>query len=410
MQHNRRTLPVILLAIFLDLVCNGILVPIVPQLLANPHSTFYLFPASVPVSYAYVILGLLIAVFPIALFFSTPILGEYSDYVGRRKVMTLALLGTAASLSLFAAGVMIRNLTLLFIARGIGGIMGGNLSVAQAAIADITPPEKRAARFGLIGAAYGVGFIVGPVIGGLLSSSSIVPWFNASTPFWFAAIVTLANAILVWTMLRETRVIDAPVSIDWKKAIFNIIHAFGMKRLRAIFAVNFIFQAGLTLFATFFAVFLTRNFGYSQVEVGYYIAYAGIWVIVSQGFLLRILTKRYDEVTLLRFFLLAGSASVFLYYISEHLISLLIVGACFALTNGIAMAALPALASRRAPARNQGEILGINTSVQALAQSIPPILAGILAAEITPSAPVYIAGAVIGVAWVAFVIAVRKEA
>ncbi len=397
------------MAIFLDLVCNGIIVPIVPQLLANPHSPYYLLPASVPISYAYVVLGLLISIFPIFMFFATPILGEYSDYVGRRKIMVLALAGSAASLGLFAVGIAVKSLTVLFISRIIGGIMGGNLSVAQAAIADITPPEKRAARFGLIGAAYGVGFIVGPVIGGLLADPHLVSWFSASTPFWCAAAISLINAVLVWIFLAETRTSDEPVSIAWHKAILNVFHAYGMKKIRAIFATNFFFQSGIALFATFFSVFLISSYGFDQVSIGYYIGYVGVWVIISQAVVLPFVTKRYDEVTLLRIFLLAGSAAIFAYYIPDHVAGLLVVGACFALTNGIAMAALPSLVSRRTPARNQGEILGINSSVQALAQAVPPILAGFLAAQIAPAAPVYIAGAVIGAGWLIFVFTVKKD-
>jgi DHA1 family tetracycline resistance protein-like MFS transporter len=404
-----RALPVILMAIFLDLVTSGILVPIVPQLLSDSSSPYYLLPPGVPISYAYILLGLLIAIYPICMFFATPILGEYSDYVGRRRVLTKTLFGGGLALCVFAIGVSVKSLILLFVARIIGGILDGNISVAQAAIADITPPEKRANRFGLIGAAYGVGFIIGPVLGGVLSDSSILPWFNVSTPFWFAAGLSILNAILVFIFLNETHVSTEPISINWHKAISHIFHAYNMKRIRAVFATNFLFHAGLTLFATFFAVFLTSSYGFDQADVGYYIGYAGIWVIISQGVVLPFLTKRFDEIALLRVFLLAGAASVFLYYISERLISLLLVGAIFALTNGITMAALPSLASRRAPARSQGEVLGINSSVQALAQAFPPILAGFLAAEITPSAPVYVAGAVIGAGWLMFVLTVKRD-
>jgi len=401
--------PVILLAIFIDLVCNGILVPIVPQLLANPQSVFYLLPSAIPISYSYILLGILISAYPIAMFFATPVFGEYSDYVGRRKVMTLALSGSALALAIFATGVMTKSLTLLFIGRILGGIMGGNLAVSQAAIADITPPHKRVFRFGLMGAAYGVGFIVGPVIGALLSDSLIIQWFNASTPFWFAAILSALNAILVYIFLNETRRPAQDISIEWKKAISNIVDAFHMKKLRAVFGSIFLFQAGLALFATFFAVFLTANFGYDQVEVGYYIAYAGLWAVISQSVVLPLLAKRFDEISLLRIFLLAGAVSAFLYYIPEHTIGLLVVGACFALTNGIVMAALPSLASRLTSDERQGEVLGVISSLSALAQAVPPILAGFLAAEITPSAPVYTAGAVIGVGWLVFVVGLRRK-
>ncbi len=409
MQNSKRAMPVILIAIFLDLVTNGILVTIVPQLLGNPDSPYYMLPLGVPVSYAYILLGFLIAAFPVFMFFSAPILGEYSDYVGRRKVMTLSLAGSGIALILFAFGVTWKSLTMLFIARIIGGIMSGNLSVAQAAIADITPPEKRAAQFGLIGAAYGVGFIVGPVIGALLSDPSVISWFNASTPFWFAAILSIADAALVYVFMGETRKSTERVSVNWSKAVSNIIHGYNMKRIRGVFATNFFFQSGLTIFGTFFAVFLASSFGWSQVSVGYYIGYIGIWVVISQAVLLPLLSKKYDEVTIMRVFLLVGACSFFLFYITEHTLSFLLAGAFIALTNGLAMAALPSLASRRAPEDRQGEILGINASVQALAQAIPPVAAGLLAAQITPAAPIYVAGAVIGVGWIVFMMTVKKE-
>ena len=408
-KPSRRALPVILLAVFLDLISNGILIPVVPQLLANPNSPYYLLPAGIPIAHSYVLLGILIAITPIILFFSTPILGEYSDYHGRKKVLVSSLTGTALSFAIFALGVTTKSLTLLFLSRIICGIAGGSLSVAQAAIADITPIRERASRFGLIAAAYGVGFIVGPVIGGLFSDPHLVSWFNASTPFWFATILSSINALLIYWLMTETRPIEQKTNITWYRAIVHIVQAYGMKSVRMIFVTNFLFQSGIALLATFFSVFLINNFGFDQVAVGYYIGYAGIWLIIAQGLVLRPLSKYFDEITILRFFLLTGTLSILAYYIPEHLVGLIVVGACFALTNGISMAALPSLASSRAPANRQGEILGINGSVQALAQAVPPILAGLLAAEITPAAPIYTAGIIIGVAWLIFMIFVKRE-
>lgn len=410
MKKPSRELTVVLMAIFLDLVSNGILVPIVPQLLANPDSQFYLLPAQVPIQYSYLILGLLIATFPIVQFFSTPILGEYSDFYGRKKIMTASLFGTGLSFVIFALGVYSKSLTLLFMSRIIGGISGGNLSVAQAAIADITPPKDRAKQFGLIGAAYGVGFIIGPVIGGLLSDSSLISWFTASTPFWFAAILSFANAFLVNKYLRETRINHSKLYISWHKAIEHIMQAYSMKKLRSIFATNFFFQASLALFATFFSVFLINRFSFNQVNVGYFIGYVGIWVVLTQVFVLRFLTRRFDEHTLLKYYLIAGSVVIFIFCLTKSLLGLLIVGALFALTNGISMAAIPSLASRRADDDIQGEILGINSSVQALAQASPPIIAGVLAATISAIAPIYIAGIMMLISWIVFVVSVKKDA
>ena len=411
MQQNgsRRSLAIILLAIFLDLVSYGILVPVVPQLFANPDSIYYVLSANTPLAYGYILLGFLIAIFPFIQFFSAPILGQYSDSHGRRKVLTLTIFGTMISFVLFALGIMFRSIFLLFFSRAIGGVFGGNISVAQAAIADITKPHERAKHFGLIGAAYGIGFIIGPVIGGVLSDPSLVSWFDSTTPFWFAAILSGVNAILVYGFMGETNRLARTKIITWAKGVHDIIHAYGLKSMRAIFATNFFFNAGVTFIATFFSVYLIDRFHMSQIGIGYYIGYAGIWIAVSQALLLPALSKRFEEVTLLRWSLILGTAGIFSFYLPYHISGLLLAGAFFALANGISMATLPSLASRRAPAEIQGEILGINTSVQALSQIAPPILSGFLAATIAPSAPVYIAGAAVGLGWIIFIAFVRKE-
>lgn len=408
-RNPRRALPVILLAIFLDLVSYGILVPVVPQLFANPESLYYVLSPGVPLAHGYIYLGFLIAIFPILQFFSAPILGQYSDIHGRRKVLTLTLVGTAVSFVIFALGISMKSIALLFISRAVGGILGGNISVAQAAIADITKPRERAKHFGLIGAAYGAGFIIGPVLGGILSDSSIISWFTLSTPFWVAAIFSAINALLIFTRMGETRAPEENVVISWSKSVYDIIRAYGMKKVRSIFATNFFFQAGITFVATFFSVYLIDRFQMTQIGIGYFIGYAGVWIIISQAVLVPLLSRKFEEVTLLRWSLILGSIAIFSFYLPHTVIGLMIAGACFALANGISMAALPSLASRRAPANIQGEILGINTSIQALAQSVPPILSGYLAATIAPSAPVYIAGGAVGIAWIVFMVFVRRE-
>ena len=408
-KSSDRALPVILFAVFLDLVSNGILILVIPPLLADPSSPSYLLPSYIPIDYSYILLGFLIASWPLMQFFSTPVVGEYSDYFGRKKVLTITLFITGFSFCLLSTGVIFKNIFLLFAARIIGGIGGGNISVAQAAIADITPPAQRAARFGLVGAAYGIGFIIGPVIGGILSDPTLVSWFTASTPFWVAALLSFLAGVLIYVFMPETRKPSQTFEVTWFSAIVHIIRAYGMKNLRGIFGTTFLFHSGITLFATFFTVFLLDTFNLHQTAIGYYIAYVGIWMILTQGLFLRILSKRFDEVTLLRIFLLIGSLSICAYYFPDKLTGLLLVGACFALTNGISMAILPSLVSRRSSESIQGEILGINASIQALAQVAPPILAGFLAARISPSAPIYISAAIIALAWITFVMFVRRE-
>ena len=197
-------LTIVIFTLFLDALGYGILIPIVPLLLTDSNSNFYLLGPEVSIKSGYILLGLITAIFPLMQFFSTSILGELSDKFGRKPILMYTLTGTFLSYALFAFGISIRNIPVLFIARAIAGITSGNLSVAQAAIADITKPEDRAKNFGLIGAAFGTGFIIGPFLGGKLSDPNLLPFFNPTIPFYFASILALINSFSVRFNFSET--------------------------------------------------------------------------------------------------------------------------------------------------------------------------------------------------------------
>lgn len=406
---NTRVLPVIFFTVLLDLISISILIPILPSLFANPDSPAYLLVADTPVSYGYIILGILIGTWSIAQFFSAPVMGELSDIYGRKKIIAISLAGVCLSHLLFAYGILVHSLTILFFARALGGILGSNLVVAQAVIADITPEKFRARNFGLIGAAYGIGFILGPTLGGLLSDASIMTWFNIMTPFLVAAALEVINIILVFTILPETHKPCEAEHPSWFKAITHIITAYSMKNLRAVFATNFFFQAGFAFFGTFLSVYLIHRFGFTQKGIGFYLAYGGLFIVLAQAFVVRYVSTRFKDTTILRWSLLLGSLSILAYYLPNSLLGLMLIIPLLTLTNGLSMAYLPAIVSKRASAKEQGEVLGINMSVQSLAYAIPPILSGFLAAKLTPEIPVYVGGAVIFIAWAVFTFGVKKE-
>ena len=409
MNKKKATLAVIFFTIFLDLVGNGILVPVVPQLFANPDSPYYLLLPGVPIKYGFILLGFLIASFPIAQFFAAPILGELSDIYGRKKVLAVSLFGTFFSYLLFAFGVVIHNIPLLFIARIIDGATGGNISVAQASIADISTNEDRAKNFGMIGAAYGLGFIIGPFLGGVLSNSGYISWFTMSTPFWFAAILSLMNAIFIIFFFTETHTVLSKKVIEWGKSLKHVYSAFTMKGLRVLFTTNYLYWSGFTFFATFFSVFLIDRFNFDQGDIGNYFAYAGIWIVLTQAVVARYISGKFSEVSILRWTLPLSAFFILLYYLPDSVMGLLLIVPFFAIANGLVMANLPALISRRASKDTQGEVLGINASVQALAQTAPPILSGFIAAMLAPETPVFIAGVLIVIAGLFFIAIVKNN-
>ncbi len=400
----RHPLVVILLTVFVDLLGFGILIPVIPQLLANPNSPFFLLPGNLNISQGYILLGFLTAVFPIGQFIATPILGELSDKFGRRNILALSLAGTCLSYIIFALGIFTKNIPLLFISRFFDGLTGGNISVAQASIADITTPQNRAKNFGLMGAAFGIGFIIGPFLGGKLSDPTVMPWFNAVTPFLFAAILSFINIISVLLFFPETlRERRHDLKIKWTRSIMNVVHAYNLEKLRVLFLTNFLFQAGFSFFVTFFSVYLINKFGFTQGNIGDFFAYIGLWVAFTQVVLTRAIGKRFTDITILRVTFLGSAIITFMYLLPNQGWQFLLIIPFFAAFNGLNQANASALVSKSVDWSVQGEILGVNASVQALAQAIPPILSGYIAASLSPEAPILVSGVVILAAALLFI-------
>jgi DHA1 family tetracycline resistance protein-like MFS transporter len=389
--------------IFIDMLGVGILIPVFP-LLVLPHSPYRITPTGWSVADGFILLGWLSACYPLAQFFAAPILGQLSDRYGRKIILTISIIGTSFAYVLFAIGITTKNIPLMFISRIVDGLTGGNISVAQAVISDISTPKNRARNFGLVGAAFGLGFIFGPYIGGKLADPSVVSWFNASTAFWFAAILSAVNAVVVIGFLPETiKKKTTEFKLHALEAFTNIAKAFTNSGLRNITPSTFLFNAGFTFFTTFFAVFLAVRFGFSQGNTGDYFAYFGIWIAIVQGGLIGIVSKRFKDYQVLRYSFFGGALTLLTYLLipNGHHRWLFLIPPVLALFIGMSQAFLPTIVSRVTPKEIQGESLGINTSVSAMAQAIPAIIAGYVA-TINTSATVITASILIALAGIIF--------
>lgn len=403
-KKPKSPLGIVFLTVFIDLLGVGILIPVIPQLLANPASQYYLLPNGWTIDQGFILLGFLTAIFPFMQFVATPILGQLSDKFGRKPVLAISLAGTALSYALFAIGIITRNLPLLFFSRALDGVTGGNISVAQAAIADTTTPENRSKAFGMIGAAFGLGFILGPYIGGKLSDPSVVSWFDATVPFWFAVILSLINVLSVVFRFPETNQnIDKVKKIEWNKSLHNIGKAIAAERLRIVFLTLFVFNAGFTFFTTFASVFFIERFGWSQGNIGDFFAYIGIWSVVSQILVIPRVMKKYREDQVMKFSLFGMALGLFGYFLAQESWQILLIAPIASFFNGLTFASSMGLVSKSADPKIQGEVLGISTSVQALAQAIPAALTGFIAAGLSANSPLLVAVASLILAGVVFV-------
>ncbi len=394
-----KALPIVIMTIFLDVLGVGILIPIIPQLLANPHSAYYLLPAGWTFKGGLILLGWLIATYPIMQFLSTPILGQLSDRYGRKKILAFSIFGTAIGYVLFAIGILTRNLPLLFFSRGLDGITGGNLSVAQAVIADVTPPKDRTKRFALIGAAFGFGFVLGPYLGAKLGSPNLsffglfhTPhWFNPATPFWFTAALSMVNLMLILFILPETNKQLRHVKIKLTQSVHNIITAASYPGLRVIFPTVFLFWGGFSFFQSFFQVLLIQKLHFTQSNIGDFFAFIGIWIAITQAIITPLVAKKLKPYHVLRWSMIGSGLTLFGYLAAHNTSQLLLMTPIFAIFLGQSIANSTALVSISADKHIQGEVLGINASVQSLAQAIPAALTGYLA-KLSINTPVIAGG------------------
>ena len=380
-SSTQKILWIIFITIFIDMLGIGILIPVFPLLL-SPTSLFKITPANWSNSQNYIMAGWLLASFPLAQFFCTPILGQLSDSYGRRKIFLISIGGTAFAYLLFAIGVISHNLPLMFAARILDGASGGNISIAQAIIGDISPAEQRTKNFGLFGVALGIGFVFGPFIGGKLSDSSLLAWFSPATPFWFAGGLSLVNIFLVAKLLPETLQQPSGESLTLTKSLQNILKVFRIKQLNNIIPVTFLFNSGFTFFTTFWGIILAEKYGFGPGGIGNFFAYMGVMIILAQGVVVRRLSGKVADYKVLHYSLFGSGVSILAYYFipagSPHWIYW--VPPFMALSIALTKAFSLALITRVSPAAIRGEVMGISSSSNALAQAIPALLAGYVAA------------------------------
>lgn len=391
----------IFVTVFLDLLGLGIIIPVLAPILFDPASG--VLPPAHSLGTRALVLGLLAAAYPLAQFFGAPLLGGWSDRVGRKRVLLVSLAGTMAGYVLFALGVLTASLPLLFLSRLLDGFTGGNISTAMSAIADLSDEKSKAKNFGLIGMAFGLGFILGPYLGGKLSDPAVVPWFSYATPFWFAALLALANIALVQWRFKETLRAPSRAEVSWLTGFRNLGRALQLPALRSMFVVVFLLTFGFTFFTQFFQVFLIEKFSFTQSAIGDLFAFTGVWIAFTQGVLARLVAPRFQPRQVLVVALLLLGLTFPLLLLPERPWGLYVILPFVAIFNGLIQPNTTAVISDLSDAQSQGEILGINQSVQSLAFAVPPVVSG-LVINISLDLPIILAALSCLAAWAVFVV------
>lgn len=274
--------------------------------------------------------------------------------------------------------------------------------MAMSAIADISDEKTKVKNFALVGMAFGLGFIFGPVIGGILTESHIVSWFNYTTPFWFAALLSLANLLYVLFQFNETLVKKVYHPISFADGLINIKKAIDVKELRVLFVSIFLMNFGWNFFTQFSQVFLHIKFAYSPAQIGIFFAYVGIWVAISQGAIIRPVSAKYKPRRLLIISILATSIIMMLLVLPKNAAYLYLILPFLAIFYGFVQPNFSTLISNMVSDTSQGEVLGIRQSVLSLSQAMPAVIAGV-SLTFSVSIPIILAGITIFLAWLVFV-------
>lgn len=366
---NRKLLTSILLVVFIDLLGFSLILPLLPYYAETFNASEF-------------VTGLLIAVYALMQLIGAPILGRLSDRYGRRPVLLVSVFGTFIGFLLFGFA---KSLWMLFFARMLDGVTGGNLSVAQAYISDVTDDKNRAKGLGLIGAAFGVGFIIGPVTGGLLSQ------YGYNVPAFVAAGLALINFILIYAWLPESLTPEKRAQLGEQKKPTVTLDALitTLKRpfTGSILITRFFFSLAFAIFQTIFSLYALAKFNLTARDTGLVLTYVGILSVFVQGFLVGRLTNRFREDHLIAFAVGLMAISLVGWALAPSVFWLLIVLTPTSLSGGILNTLLSSTLTKSVASQEIGGILGLSASIESSTRIIAPILGGALLEKIGTWSP-----------------------
>jgi DHA1 family tetracycline resistance protein-like MFS transporter len=343
-----RPLLIIFLTILVNLIGFGIIIPLLPFY----AETFGASPFQI---------GLLFAVFSLCQLFAAPVLGDWSDKYGRRPILILSLLGTVVSFVMLA---LAHSFAMLFFARIVDGLSGGNISTARAYVADVTEPRDRARAYGLIGVAFGLGFILGPALSGVLAKISI------TAPIWVAAGITAVATVMAWLWLPETvHRAHAGTGLPFK----NLATLMRRPNLRRVLAIDFVYWLAFAVFQTTFALFAARRFNFDAPQTGYFFAAFGVLGAIVQGAMIRPVVNRFGDKSTFMAGLVCGAIGLIATALthSVELFALSLVP--LALGIGFGHPTMNSLVSRAARGDEQGRVQGAASAVESLGRTIGPM-------------------------------------
>lgn len=407
-KQQKNSLWPIFLTVFIDMLGVGIIIPIVPTLFFDLETS--ILPADMGDATRYILYGFLIASYPFMQFFGAPVLGALSDRHGRKPIILISLVGTLIGYLVFAQAVNSHNLIIIFLARMLPGFTGGNISTIMSALADVSNEQTRVKNFGLVGMAFGLGFVIGPALGGILADSEQVSWFSLSTPFLFTGLITAINIIFLHFNFRETLKHKRETVINFFTGFKNIGQSFRTPHLRVIFSSVLLYSMGFAFYTQFFSVYLIQKFDYSPAQIGMLYGWVGIWLIITQGIIVRKMSGKVSSKKIIPISMLGVCIVLATLLVPNNPIYFYFINPMIAIFHGMTSPNMTSVVSTQAGKSFQGEILGINQSMLSLGNFFPPIIGGFISAyNGNSSYPLMASALFIFVAWGLFVGVLLKK-
>ena len=369
------TIAALFLVIVIDQMGITFIFPILTPLFMDP--TTNLFAVSISTETRDFYYGLCLALYPLFMFFGAPLLGSLSDQLGRKKTLLMCLGGSAASFLLSALAVHIGSLILLLISRAIAGFFSGSQYIAQAAIADISPPDKKAINLSYIIVAISVGMVFGPLVGGYFSDAHLASWFSFATPFEIAALLAIINGLALWLIFKETFTAKTAIKINLLQSMSLFKEAFINKEIKLLSFTLFFLMLGWTLYYQFICWYLMQRFLFDPDKIGLFISYLGIAFTVALVVVLKLLLKYIQSPIRIIFLCLSINIIAVLmtfvipYEAIEWLAGPFIIGAM-----AINYTLLLSLFSNAVSTEKQGWIMGITGSLVAISWTISGLVTG----------------------------------
>lgn len=378
---------------FLDFLAFSAIVPFIPLLFLDPR--YHLFVSNCPMEWRYILLGLLFATYPLAQVLAAPILGHFSDKIGRKEVLLLSYVGNIVGYLCCGFGIFFSSVALLFMGNLIAGLFGANVSTVNAIITDLSHEHRRSRFFGISQLMLGLGFALGPYLSGRVFGAYANVYLIGSLFFFAASGVSLVNFLLVWLGFSHRKEkIEAPT--------FNFREIFRCSSpVKRVFWTTFLLIFGWYFFIKTFQVFLLEEVRCSEVEMFNTIAYYGLCTVLAQVLYVSFLHKYIKSHRFFECFLFLLAASIFSLVFVRSYAPLIFIVPLFSIAYSILMPSLTYLISESS--ENKGKLMGLNQSVQSLAKILAPALAGVGLA-LTPLTSVAVSSLVIFLGGVVFIL------